>query len=261
MRYYDQHLHTYFSPDSSETFENYLDQSDLPIVTTEHLDFFSPAQAMPNVIPDYTGYVQKLDQLNAQYDNRLLKGIEVGFTYADRHRIEDFLVDKTYDIQLLSIHHNGRHGFMTLNHDTKPLNTHLDEYFDLMLEAVNHAPYANVLAHFDFGLRGYDNVQLTDLERKETVLTQIFNKMIEQDQALELNTRSMYRYDNAHLYDYAIALYTQLGGKLFTVSSDAHVAADYQLHFTNAYAVLRRHNVQHLATYQNQTIQLVDLPN
>ena len=41
MRYYDQHLHTYFSPDSSETFENYLLQSDLPVVTTEHLDFIS----------------------------------------------------------------------------------------------------------------------------------------------------------------------------------------------------------------------------
>lgn len=45
MRYYDQHLHTYFSPDSRETFENYLNLTDLPLISTEHLDFFQPLTA------------------------------------------------------------------------------------------------------------------------------------------------------------------------------------------------------------------------
>lgn len=261
MRYYDQHLHTYFSPDSRETFENYLNLTDLPLISTEHLDFFSPLQRADDVIPDYDGYSAKVEELNATYDNCLLKGIEVGFTYADRHRIEEFLVGKDYDLKLLSIHHNGRHGFMTLNHDQKPLDIHLDEYFSLMLEAVQAAPYANVLAHFDFGLRGYDDVQLQELERKEAILTKIFRTMIRQDQALELNTRSMYRYDNAHLYDYAIGLYKQLGGNYFTVSSDAHRASDYQLRFSDAFNMLRKHNVKQLVTFQNSEANFVALPN
>lgn len=261
MRYYDQHLHTHFSPDSRETFENYLALSDLPMITTEHLDYFSSLQKIDDVVPDYAGYSATVDELNTTYDNRLLKGIEIGFTYADRHRIEEFLEGKTYDLKLLSIHHNGRHGFMTLNHDQKPLDTHLDEYFNLMLQGVQNAPYANVLAHFDFGLRGYDEVQLADLERKEAILSQIFKRMIQQDQALELNTRSMYRYGNAHLYDYAIGLYKQLGGQLYTVSSDAHRAADYQLHFKEAFAMLRQHGVQKLAVYQKQTALLVPIPD
>lgn len=260
MRYYDQHLHTYFSPDSRETFENYLSQSDLPIISTEHLDFFSSLQKLDDVVPDYEGYSATVAQLNERYDHRLLKGIEVGFTFDDRCRIEEFLQGKQYDLKLLSIHHNGRHGFMTLNHQQKPIDLHLDEYFHLMLQAVEQAPYANVLAHFDFGLRGYDNVQLSDLERKEAVLTEIFRRMIQQDQALELNTRSMYRYGNAHLYDYAIALYKQLGGQLFTVSSDAHVAKDYQLNFKEAFEKLRQHDVKKLAIFQNDEAILVPIP-
>ncbi|XJS11378.1 histidinol phosphate phosphatase [Aerococcaceae bacterium WGS1372] len=260
MRYYDQLLHTYFSPDSSEQFENYLNQSDLPFVSTEHLDYFSSNQSNDDVIPDYEGYSQKIDQLKSNYDRPILKGIEIGFTYPDRHRIESFIQKKDYDIKLLSIHHNGRHGFMTLNHNTKDLQIHLKEYFNLMLEGVKHASYANVLAHFDFGLRGYDNVLIEDLYPSEKTLTEIFKTMIAQEQALELNTRSMYRYDNDHLYDYAIDLYQSLGGKMFTVSSDAHVASDYQLHFNDAFNKLRSHNVNQLVVFQKNQPIFVDIP-
>lgn len=261
MQYYDQHLHTYFSPDSKETFERYLSQSNLPVVTTEHIDFFSPHQSNDDVIPDYDGYAQVIEALNKKYDNRLLKGIEIGFTYADRKKIETFLEGKEYDIKLLSIHHNGRYGFMTLNHDVKDLTTHLEEYFGLMLDAVKHAPYANVLAHFDFGLRGYDNVSVEDLYSSEEVLTNIFKVMVENNQALELNTRSMYRYDNDHLYDYAIDLFKSVGGEMFTVSSDAHVAEDYQLRFDDAFNKLRNHGVSKLVVFKKGQAHFVDLPN
>lgn len=260
MQYYDQHLHTYFSPDSAETFENYLRQSDLPLVTTEHLDYFSSLQQLPNVIPDFDGYSDTIRQLNEKHDQRLLKGLEAGFTYGDRHRIAEFIEGKDYDLILLSMHHNGRHGFMHLNHDTKSLSEHLQEYFSLMLEAVQNAPYANVLAHFDFGLRGYDGVEVEDLAPVEDKLTAIFKRMISNQQAFELNTRSMYRYDNAHLYDHVIGLYQSLGGKLFTVSSDAHVAADYQLRFTDAFDMLKRHGVKELAVFKNQEPRLVRVP-
>lgn len=261
MRYYDQHLHTYFSPDSIEKFENYLDLSDLPVVTTEHLDFYSSFQKMDDVIPDYHGYSEKIEELNKIYNNRLLKGIEVGFTYPDRYKIKQFLEDKVYDLILLSIHHNGRHGFMHLNHDTKNIFEHLEEYFSLMLQGVKNVPEANVLAHFDFGLRGYDDVTIKELQRFESQLTQILKTMIKNEQALELNTRSMFRYDNAHLYDYVIGLYRRLGGEMFTVSSDAHVAADYELQFEDAFSMLRKYDVDKLVIFQNKEPRFVDIPS
>lgn len=260
MRYYDQHLHTYFSPDSIEEFENYLKKSDLPVVTTEHLDYYSSFQNMDDVIPDYEGYSKKIKELNEIYDNRLLRGIEVGFTYPDRHKIEEFMTGKEFDIVLLSIHHNGEHGFMHLNNDTKELNEHLEEYFGLMLQGIQHTPYANVLAHFDFGLRGYDNVTVEELSRFEGILTKILKAMMANNQALELNTRSMFRFGNAHLYDYVIELYRNLGGEMFTVSSDAHVAEDYELHFKEAFEMLKKHGVEKLVVFQNREPHFVDMP-
>src|SRR5699024_11278825 len=118
-----------------------------------------------------------------------------------------------------------------------------------MLEAVRNAPYANVLAHFDFGLRGYDAVKVEDLHDSEDLLLQIFETMVSNEQALELNTRSMYRYDNDHLYDYAIDLYKSVGGDMFTVSSDAHVAGEYQFGLEEAVKKLRNLDMNLLVVF------------
>lgn len=260
MHYYDQHMHTYFSPDSMETFEHYLERSNgKTVITTEHLDFFSPEQTSDDVIPDFNAYSAEIERLNQLYDNRLLKGIEVGFTYPDKEKIQDFLKDKDYDLILLSIHHNGRYGFMQIGNDDVPLDEHLEEYFGLMLQAVREFKNANVLAHFDFGLRSYD-VSVEELKTIEHLLVDIFETAVQEDIALELNTRSMYRYGNAHLYEYAIDLYRSVGGKLFTVSSDAHVIEDYELQFEDAFSMLKEHGVDQLVVFKEQQPSFVYIP-
>lgn len=260
MNYYDQHMHTHFSPDSVETFEHYLERSaGKNLITTEHLDFFSTEQASDDVIPDFYGYSAEIERLNQLYGNRILKGIEVGFTYPDKERIQKFLKDKDYDLILMSIHHNGKYGFMQLSNDDVPLENQLKEYYNLMLQGVREFKNANVLAHFDFGLRSYE-VSVAELRIVEPKLMEIFKEAVQQDMALELNTRSMYRYGNAHLYEYAIDLYRSVGGTLFTVSSDAHVVEDYELRFKDAFTMLREHGVDQLAVFQKQQPTFVELP-
>lgn len=259
MVYYDQHMHTYFSPDSKEQFENYLEQSSKPLITTEHLDYFSPHQTSDDVIPDFVAYSKTIAHLNEQYDGRIRKGIEVGFTYPDRDKIQAFLRGKDYDLILLSIHHNGKYNYMQLSNSDIPLAENLEDYYSLMLQGVKEFPNANVLAHFDYGLRGYD-VTVADLKQVEDKLVRIFQTIIQNNQAFELNTKSMYRHGNAHLYDYAIALYQSVGGKLFTVGSDAHKAEDYELHFQDAFRMLQAHGVKELVTYHKQEPVLVALP-
>lgn len=260
MHYYDQHMHTHFSPDSSEKFERYLDQSDKTIVTTEHLDFFSPQQNKKDFIPDYEGYSKKIQCLNEQYDNRILKGIEVGFTYPDKEKIQAFLKGKEYDLILLSIHHNGQYNFMKLSNDDRPLVENMEDYYTLMLQGIQEFPQANVLAHFDYGLRGYE-VTVDELKEVENQLLQVFKAAVQNQLAFELNTRSMYEYGNAHLYEYAIDLYRSVGGELFTVGSDAHSAEVYEFHFDDAFAMLKKHGVEELVVYRQQEPTKVKIPN
>lgn len=80
MAYYDQHMHTHFSPDSAESFENYLEQTDGLLVTTEHLDFHDAYNGGVDTVLDYAAYRDKLDALNVIQDGRIRCGIEVGYT-------------------------------------------------------------------------------------------------------------------------------------------------------------------------------------
>ncbi|MGP6139855.1 MULTISPECIES: hypothetical protein [unclassified Jeotgalibaca] len=259
MQYYDQHMHTYFSPDSQERFENYLALSDKPLITTEHMDYFSPDQAKDDVIPDYEGYCKTIDQLNATYQNRLLKGIEIGYTKDDVDKINAFMKDKDYDLVLLSIHHNGHYNFMKVSNRDVPLARTLDHYYDLMLEGVRALPFANVLAHFDYGLRSYD-VSVADLKTVENQLLTVFEAAAQNELAFELNTKSMYQHGNFKLYDYAIDLYKEAGGRLFTIGSDAHKVADYEGNFEDAFNMLKNHDVSELVVYQKRQAIPVEIP-
>ena len=259
MDYYDQHMHTHFSFDSEEEFENYLKLSNKFVVTTEHLDFHNPITHFQNNYPDYFAYSKKIEDLNQLYSNRILKGIEVGYTQADSKSIKEHLSSQEYDIVLLSVHQNGQFDFMedaVLEHS---LEETMEEYFQLMLKAVEGFSQANVLAHFEYGLRRYE-VTVEDLRKVEPLLKKIFNKSIENDLAFELNGKSMFKYNNAHLYEYGIDLYKSLGGKYFTVGSDAHVVQDYEYHFKEVFEVLKQHGINQLTVYQKGKPILVKRP-
>ena len=152
---------------------------------------------------------------------------------------------------LLSVHQNGKYDFMQKEILLQTLEETLAQYYGLMLAAATDFKEANILTHFDYGLRLYD-VRVEDLQKGEPLLLQVFKKAVENDLVFELNGKSMYKYGNAHLYEYAISLYKQAGGTLFTVGSDAHVAEDYEGHFEDMFAMLKRHNIQKLAVFHNK---------
>ncbi|WP_233120428.1 PHP domain-containing protein [Vagococcus martis] len=77
--------------------------------------------------------------------------------------------------------------------------------------------------------------------------------------AFELNAKSFIKYRNKALYEYAIPLYISLGGKLFTLGSDAHVAEDYELGFEEMGSLLKKHGIYELAIYQKQELTNVEL--
>lgn len=259
MDYYDQHAHTHFSFDSEEKFENYLNATNKFVVTTEHLDFHNPILGFKNNYPDYIAYTKEIKELNQQYNHRILKGVEVGYTPRDSKDIKEYLSNQEYDVMLLSIHQNGQYDFMedkVLDHS---LEETMKEYFQLMLEAVTDFPRANILAHFEYGLRRYD-VSVDDLKKFEPLLKQIFKKAIQNELAFELNSKSMFKYNNAHLYEYGVELYKSLGGKYFTVGSDAHVVSDYEFHFEEVFEVLKKHGIKQLVVFQAGKSILVKCP-
>lgn len=134
-----------------------------------------------------------------------------------------------------------------------------NDYYSRMLDAVKSAKFCNILTHFDYGVRRL-NLSVNAFRLiAEPYLVNIFKNIIEKNIAFELNAKSFIKYGNKELYEYAIPLYISLGGKLFTLGSDAHVAEDYELGFKEMKNLLIKNGIFELAVYQKQQLIMVNI--
>lgn len=260
MNYYDQHLHTFLSFDSEEQFENYLVNKPEFFVATDHFDLENSGTGFKDDIPDYAILTKKLDELNEQYDTTFLRGIELGVVPGQEAKIQDYLASHTYDLKLLSIHQNGKFDYMDDIVLTKDKFAVAKMYFDQMAEVLESFPDGHILTHFEYGLRRFDFTPEELESHFEKELIAIFKKVIQRELAMEINAKSFGCYQNETLYRYAIPLYQSLGGKLFTLGSDAHVAEDYRLLFSEMANLLREFDVKQLVVFQGNDRFYTDLP-
>ena len=260
MHYYDQHYHTFLSFDSDEQFEAYLTHQPAVLVPTDHFDLQNAGTGFVDDIPDYEQLTAKIKQLSDQSATTFLKGIELGVVPGQEAKIMDYLAQHPYDLKLVSIHQNGRFDYMDDIVKTKDKFAVAKMYFEQMATVLDTFPDGHILTHFEYGLRRLDFTPQELEEHFEKELVAIFKKVVQRELAFEVNAKSFGRYHNAPLYRYAIPLYQSLGGKLFTLGSDAHVAADYRLLFPEMAAMLREFDVQHLVVFQGKDRYFTDLP-
>ncbi|HBQ62108.1 MAG TPA: hypothetical protein DD651_01045, partial [Trichococcus sp.] len=146
---------------------------------------------------------------------------------------------------------NGRYDYLQPIIDEMDPKAVMKEYFELCTQAVRQVDGANVFAHFDYGIRRLP-VTVDDLREFEPLLKGLLDEIMAKEMALELNTRSMYEYNNADLYRYMIGLYLEMGGTRFSLGSDAHSIQKYRYHFDDAIALLKDLGVHELTLFKNQ---------
>lgn len=239
----DNHLHTHFSYDCETDFRDYLDHYDGEIVTTEHFDLSNPyGGGCSDDVPDYEQYCAEIVELKDIYGDRIKKGIEIGY-YAPREAdILDYLADKDYDLKLLSVHHNGQFDYLEAPVFSLDPVKHIPDYLGQMIEAIEAIP-ADVLAHFDYGFSKLD-LSVADLQAHEPLLRQLFQTMMEHNIAFELNSKSMYLYDNEHLYRYALEVLQDMGCRRYSIGSDAHCLEHFRLQFDQLKTLLEEFGIK-----------------
>lgn len=239
----DNHLHTHFSYDCETDFRDYLNHYDGEIVTTEHFDLSNPyGGGCSDDVPDYEQYCAEIAELKDIYGDRIKKGIEIGYYAPRKADILAFLVEKDYDLKLLSVHHNGRFDYLEEAVLQLDLQHHIPAYLAAMQEAIENIP-ADVLAHFDYGFRQLD-LSVADLQVYEPQLRQLFQSMMEHNLAFELNSKSMYLYDNEHLYRYALEILQDMGCQSYSVGSDGHYLDHFRLQFEKIQELLEEFDIK-----------------
>ena len=210
------------------------------IVTTEHYDLSNPYTKQDDV-PEYEAYSREIESLNSKYGNRIKRGIEIGYYQPREKDILDFLDGKDYDLKLLSVHHNGVNDYLDDEIADMDKASIIQEYLDKLEYAIGRVD-ADVLAHFDYGFRLFD-VTVDELKAYEEQLKRIFQKMLANDLAFELNAKSMYLYHHEDLYRYALGLVKDLGCCKYSIGSDGHKLEHFRLNFDKIQELLREFDI------------------
>lgn len=237
----------------------YLKLAGENFVSTEHLDFKAKDDKSGDDLFDYDAYSREIKRLEKESGKHIFKGVEIGYFAGREADIHAYLKQHAFDIKLLSFHRSAEYDFSdNMISQMDPLEV-TDKYYRLMWKGINAFHDADVLAHFDYGVR---NLNLTSGMFETTagvLLANILKLAVRYNMAFELNTTSMYKYHNIGLYDYAIEIYKQLGGKRYTIGSDAHEANSYMNNYENAVEMLKAHDIHHVNVYRKNAMVVVPL--
>ncbi len=253
MKIYDQHVHSFLSSDSHESFENYLSEAKkhglTHFVTTEHLDLSCVYLGMDDIydiqLQDYT-----IKKLQKKYNIKILKGVEMGYKFSRIKDIEYIVNNVDYDVVIMSVHEGedaGCTSYDFLNGLTN--NEAYSKYLDIYINMLQNISCFDIVGHIDFLLRYIDKL---NIENHRDKLETLFKLIINKNKALEFNTRFVYIYKDTSYLEYFFKLYHDLGGKKVSLGSDAHSANYFLNGFDAGINILKNIGFSHLYTYQKR---------
>lgn len=257
MLFYDTHMHSHLSFDCFEDPVRYLTPDTERITFTEHLDLANTANGGQDDIPDFEQMLAWKEVFKQQYKVELLTGVEVGYVPSHLTRLKEILANHEFDLKLLSVHQNNQYDYMD-DTVTESAEVMINAYLDQLIQALDEMTGCQIMTHFDYGFRIHQ-LKATDLAPYESKLILILTKCIEHGLAFELNSKSIVKYNNQFLYEWAIPQYQALGGTLFSLGSDAHQVSEHFMDFKELIQLLERFNVEKVAQFSGQKLSLYPL--
>jgi histidinol-phosphatase (PHP family) len=248
--YFDSHVHSLASPDSTmepEIAVNAQHSRGVGITFTEHVDYvtpdygFDPAAADKpaegrDFLTDFSLYPHTYEKLRS---DSVLLGLEIGMTAyyqplncqtAHAHDY-DFILGAVHSVDGYDLYHDRRNTF---DYDRKL------RMLTYSLEMVELYDYINAFAHIDYISRytpaPEKNVPYDDYANEYDAL---LKALARRDIALEINTA---RFGSPGLEANLARVYrrfNELGGRFVTIGSDAHTVENLGRYHSRAVAMAR----------------------
>ena len=144
------------------------------------------------------------------------------------------------DFVLLSMHQVNNLEFWTQDFQRgKTQKEYNEEYYKEIYEVQKIFNDYSVLAHLDLIVR-YDENGVYPFENVKDYIAEILKLAIADGKGIEMNTSSWkYGLKDTQPSRAILRLYKDLGGKIITVGSDAHVSKMLADHLDEAYSILK----------------------
>ncbi|HPF82707.1 MAG TPA: histidinol-phosphatase HisJ family protein [Bacilli bacterium] len=261
----DSHVHTTISHDGKSSIKEYIEQAPSlgvdEITFTEHYDIYDGLKTNLKTleVAKYYDIYKNLDTKNIKTNF----GIEIGLQPGFQKKIEKMTTVFPFDFIIGSSH-------ITCSKDMAMDKSFFEgytrkeaylRYFKEVLENIEIYNCFDVYGHLDYVVRygGY-NIKTISYNEFKDILDKILLTLIEKKKGIEINTSGIrYGLNNPHPNFEIIKRYKELGGKIITIGSDAHIVTDLAKDFDKAYEILEQAGFDEVAVFHNREKEFIKI--
>lgn len=257
--FFDYHVHTNFSSDSSMDMElcvqNAIQKNIGELCFTDHVDIDYPGEDVFDF--NYEKYTRSIDYCRKKYYGKIKinRGIELGLQAHIIERNVEFLKNKEFDFIIGSLHAANRKELYGGDfYRGKDKQKAYAEYFEYLYRNINLFNDFDVLGHLDIVKRygDYEDNSLSYKDYKEYI-DQILKKIISLGKGIEVNTSGKrYSLDSNHPSEEILMAYRNLGGEIITTGSDSHRYEHLAYGFDETYELLRHCGFKYVTIFRNR---------
>lgn len=226
----DCHIHSRFSPDGCETVEDIalaaIARGLKHIAVTDHCDLKHPEGYIGVDDSVMSEYLSELQRVKEKYRDKIYisVGLEAGYLKIAQSETAELLKNSPIEYIINSVHCvNGTDCYAKGHFDNLDKRAAYEQYLSDVTDSLD-APYRyDAVGHLGYIERvaPYDDRHMRFSEFQNS-LAKIFEKIIAQDTILELNT-SLSKATGISIPNVdLVKIFYDMGGRLVTLSSDAH---------------------------------------
>lgn len=256
----DVHLHSKFSFDSNENPENYVKKASLLGINvvgfSEHYDYDAFLDGEKEVtLLNVSEYIKNCNALRKEYNVDILQGIEVGYRKEATEHYQTLFEKYSFDYIINSLHTLPNRG--DCYHDAFFSGKSLKECYKSYLLGVLESVYADydyqIVGHIGYASR-YRNgdgarILYSDFDN---LFDDILFAIISKDKCLEINTSSGSGGCEFLPDKDVIRRHVDMGGKLISFGSDAHIAENYRRNADALKTYLKSLGIKELYYYKQK---------
>ncbi len=267
----DLHTHSILSMDGhvplSEMARSAVDAGCSMLAVTDHYDMLTE-DGQRNLTYDWAPALAQFAETAPRFQGKLelRLGLELGSAHVSPEHARAILsqAGDALDLVIGSIHnyreeHGGGEYYYVRFHTPEVCHAVLDDYFTSMEELVATPDCYDVLGHIIYPLRYmHRDGQEISLKPYRDRIAGILRAVIAADRAIEVNTC---RGNTVEDWRDILKLYRDLGGKLVTTGSDAHLPADVGKGVRDACTLLQECGFDRIAVYSHRQPELRPMNN
>lgn len=234
---FDTHMHTEVSSDSKMTIEQAILQAkalNIGIILTEHMDYLYPQPDM--FVFDAAEYFKRYEKYRS---SEVLLGVEIGMQQACIAENRQLAAKYPFDYVIGSIHViEGIDIYFDEFYQGRSKQEVYESYFAAMAQCLAAYDFVHSLGHIDYIAR-YAKVEAPEIDYRQfsASIDKVLKVAVERELAVEINTKREYTREVLASIIPIYQRFAELGGRLVTLGSDAHVVAGIGKQFKQAFDI------------------------